>query len=86
MAAAIGLAVLSTVAANQTKSLVAQGQGLVDALSGGYRLALLIATASVLVGLAVAPILLRSPESRKDERERGAENLQHPEAQEHLIL
>ena len=43
MAGAIGLAVLSTVATNRTRSLVASGHGLVHSLTLGYQLALYVA-------------------------------------------
>jgi MFS family permease len=86
MAAAVGLAVLSTIATNHTKSLVAQGHGLVGALTDGYRLALLIATACVLVGLALAPILLRTRETPEEEEEHMVENMATPESHEHLVL
>ena len=86
MSAAVGLAVLSTIATNRTKSLVAQGHELIGALTDGYRLALLIAAASVLVGLALAPFLLRTNESAEEEQARMAENMQNPETYEHLVL
>jgi EmrB/QacA subfamily drug resistance transporter len=86
MAAAVGLAVLSTIATNHTKSLVSQGHGLLGALADGYRLALLIATACVLVGLALAPVLLRAHESAEEEEEHMVENMATPEAHEHLVL
>jgi EmrB/QacA subfamily drug resistance transporter len=86
MSAALGLAVLSTIATNRTKSLVAEGHALIGALTDGYRLALLIAAGSVLVGLVVAPFLLRTDESAADEQARVAENMQNPETYEHLVL
>ncbi len=86
MAAAVGLAVLSTVATNRTKSLVAEGHEVIAALTDGYRLALLIAAACVLAGLALAPFLLRTNESPEEEAARIAENMENPEAYEHLVL
>ncbi len=86
MAAAVGLAVLSTVATNRTKSLVAGGHDLIGALTDGYRLALLIAAGCVLVGLAVAPLLLRTRESPEQEEKHMAENMENPESYEHLVL
>jgi len=86
MAAAVGLAVLSTVATNRTKALVADGHELIAALTDGYRLALLIAAACVLVGLALAPFLLRTNESPEEEAARMAENMENPETYEHLVL
>ena len=86
MAAAVGLAVLSTVATNRTKSLVAEGHHVLSALTQGYQLALLIAAACVLLGLALAPVLLRTRESPAEEKARIAENMQNPETYEHLVL
>ncbi len=86
MAAAVGLAVLSTIAANHTKSLIAQGHDVIGALTDGYQLALLIAAACVLAGLALAPFLLRTDESPEEEAARIAENMQNPETAEHLVL
>ena len=86
LAAAIGLAALSTIAANRTKSLVASGHDLLNALADSYRLALTIAAACVLVGLILAPLLLRTDESPEDQRARIAENMENPETQERLIM
>ena len=86
MAAAVGLAVLSTIATNDTKSLVAHGHALTGALADGYRLALLLGTACVLIGLALAPVLLRTKESPEEEEEHIAENMANPESYEHLVL
>jgi MFS family permease len=86
MSAAVGLAVLSTIATNRTKSLVAAGREVVAALTAGYQLALLIAAACVLVGVALAPFLLRTNESPEEEAAHVAENMQNPETYEHLVL
>lgn len=51
--AALGLAVLATVSTNRTGELIAQGQSVAAALSGGYHLACAIG-----VGLAIASLLL----------------------------
>jgi EmrB/QacA subfamily drug resistance transporter len=86
MAAAVGLAVLSTVATNRSKSLVAEGHSVVGALADGYQLAILIAAGCVLVGLAVAPFLLRSSGAPEVEEEHIAEAMENPESYEHLVL
>jgi MFS family permease len=86
MAGAIGLAVLSTIAANRTKSLVASGQTAIHSLTLGYQMALYIAAGCVLVGLLVSPILLRTDESPEEQAAHMAENMQNPETKEHLIL
>lgn len=56
---ALGLAILSTLAASHTRALTAGGASLPDALTGGYRLGFLVAAASVLVGVVLAGALLR---------------------------
>jgi EmrB/QacA subfamily drug resistance transporter len=86
LAGAVGLAVLSTVATDRSRSLVAAGHDLVSALAGGYRLALLIAAGLVLLGLVLAPFLLRTDESPEEQAARIAENMATPEASEHLVL
>jgi EmrB/QacA subfamily drug resistance transporter len=62
---AIGLAAAGTIATDQTRSLVAQGQSLTNALSGGYQLTFMIATACVIVGLLVVLVVLRPSPSAK---------------------
>jgi MFS family permease len=86
MAGAIGLAALGTIAEDRSRSLLAAGHDVVNALADGYRLALLIAAACVLLGLALSPLLLRTKESLEEQAARIAENMQTPEAQEHLVL
>jgi MFS family permease len=86
MAGAIGLAVLSTIATNRTKSLVASGHEMLHSLTVGYQLALYIAAACVLLGLLISPILLKSVESPDEQKRRIAENMQNPETKEHLII
>jgi EmrB/QacA subfamily drug resistance transporter len=56
---ALGLAVLSTVAANHTKGLLADGNGLQSSLIGGYQLAFLAGAAAIGVGIVLALVLLR---------------------------
>ena len=86
MAAAVGLAVLSTVATNRTQSLLASGHALVPSLTVGYQLALYLAAGCVLLGVAVAPVLLRTNSSPAEEEEHVTENMQNPETYEHLVL
>ncbi len=86
MAGAIGLAALGTIAENQSKSLLAAGHDMVTALADGYRLALLIAAACVVVGLVLAPFLLRTSESAEEQAAHIKENMQNPEAYEHLVI
>jgi MFS family permease len=86
MAGAIGLAVLSTIAANRTKSLLASGHTAIHSLTGGYQLALYIAAACVLLGLLISPLLLRNDESAEEQKRHIEENMRNPETKEHLIL
>ncbi len=58
---AFGLAVLSTLAASHTDSLLGGGTGTASALTAGYRLAFRVAAALVVVALLLAAALLRSP-------------------------
>jgi hypothetical protein len=65
---------------------VAEGHSVVGALADGYQLAILIAAGCVLVGLAVAPFLLRSSGAPEVEEEHIAEAMENPESYEHLVL
>jgi hypothetical protein len=47
---------------------------------------LLIAAACVLLGIALTPILLRTNESAEEQEAHIRENMQNPEAMEHLVL
>jgi EmrB/QacA subfamily drug resistance transporter len=58
---ALGLAVLATLSTTRTETLLGRGELPADALTDGYRLAFAIAAGVVLVGLAVAAALLRTP-------------------------
>ena len=86
MAGAIGLAALSTIAANNSKSLLASGDDLVSSLTHGYQLALLIAAGCVVLGLIVSPFLMRSKESPEEQEAHMKENMANPESMEHLVL
>jgi EmrB/QacA subfamily drug resistance transporter len=73
LSAAIGLAALGTIATDRTNSLAASGHSAIDALSGGYHLAFLIAAGAAAIGVAIAILVLRSPKPElqavEDERE-----------------
>jgi hypothetical protein len=56
--------VLSTIAANHTKGLVAAHHGLTSSLISGYHLAFLTSATTVTVGIALAFVLLR-PRSQR---------------------
>ncbi len=78
VSAALGLAVLSTIATNHTHALSAQGRPLVSALTGGYHLAFEIAAAVVAVGVIVAIVVLRPPQAQAAEADRAL----HPAGRE----
>ncbi|HZD38802.1 MAG TPA: MFS transporter [Actinomycetes bacterium] len=61
--AALGLAVLATLSATRSQQLLGRGEAAAAALTGGYRLAFLIAAALVVAAIAVAVTVLR-PERR----------------------
>jgi EmrB/QacA subfamily drug resistance transporter len=63
---AFGLAVLSTVAANHTKGLVADHHGLVSSLISGYHLAFLVGAGAIAAGIVLAFALLRSGGAQPD--------------------
>ena len=86
LAGAVGLAALSTIAANRSKALLAAGHDLTSALTNGYQLALLIAAGCVLLALALSPFLLRTSEPAEERARHIAENMQNPETYEHLVL
>jgi EmrB/QacA subfamily drug resistance transporter len=65
---ALGLAVLSTVAASHTKALLSAHDGLTASLIGGYHLAFLIGASTIAAGIALAFALLR-PRSVRPELE-----------------
>ncbi len=56
---ALGLAVLSTIAANHTKGLLSAHHGLTASLISGYHVAFLIGAATIAAGIPVAFALLR---------------------------
>ncbi len=58
MAAALGLAILSTTATERSRSLLVSGSTRVDALVGGYRLAFLLAAGFVLCGTVLSVVAL----------------------------
>jgi EmrB/QacA subfamily drug resistance transporter len=63
---ALGLAVLSTVAANHTKGLLADHHGVESSLIGGYQVAFLAGAAAIAAGIALAFVLLRPAAERRE--------------------
>jgi MFS family permease len=55
----LSVAILGAVSASRTAALLASGSSAVDALDGGYRLAFVVALASVLVAIVLGAILLK---------------------------
>ncbi|MGH2486076.1 MAG: MFS transporter, partial [Ktedonobacterales bacterium] len=58
--AALGLAILATVATSRTGQLVTRGQSVAVALSGGYHLTWAISAAVVILSIALAATVLKS--------------------------
>jgi len=56
---ALGLAVLATLASSRTDDLLASGDSVREALTGGYRLSLIVGAVLVAIGIAVAVAVLR---------------------------
>jgi EmrB/QacA subfamily drug resistance transporter len=63
---ALGLAILSTIAENQTKGLLAAHHGVTASLISGYHLAFLVGAATIATGIALAQTLLRPRGPRSD--------------------
>jgi EmrB/QacA subfamily drug resistance transporter len=63
---ALGLAILSTIAANHTKSLLAAHNDLTSSLIGGYHLAFLVGAVAIAAGIVLAAVLLRSRPPRPE--------------------
>ena len=63
---AFGLAVLSTIAANHTKGLLAAGHGLTSSLLGGYHVAFIVGAGTITTGIVLALVLLRPRRARPE--------------------
>ena len=57
---AVGLAVLATLSATRTDSLLADGESTAEALTGGYRFAFVVAAGMVVLAVGLASTVLRS--------------------------
>jgi hypothetical protein len=66
LSAAFGLAVLSTIAANHTKGLVASHHGAIASLISGYQLAFVAGAATITVGALLGVALLRPRSTRPE--------------------
>jgi EmrB/QacA subfamily drug resistance transporter len=60
MGGALGLAILASLAASRTDTLLASGDNAVSALNSGYHLAFLVAAAFAAVGVVLALVLIRA--------------------------
>ena len=63
---ALGLAVLSTIAANHTKGLLSAHHGLTSSLIGGYHVAFLTGAGTIATGIVLAFALLRPRHQRRE--------------------
>jgi MFS family permease len=63
---AVGLAVLSTVAATHTHGMLAAHDGLITSLIGGYHVAFLLGAATISAGALLALVLLRPRTARPE--------------------
>jgi MFS family permease len=59
MGGALGLAVLASLAASRTDSLLASGQSQIEALAGGYQVAFLVGAVCAAAAAAIGGLLLR---------------------------
>jgi MFS family permease len=66
LSGALGLAVLSTIAANHTKGLVAAHHELTSSLIDGYQLAFVTGAGTIAIGIGLAFVLLRSRAQRSE--------------------
>ena len=76
ISAAVGLAVLGTIAASRTNALGAGGESATEALSGGYQLAFIVAAGCVVAALVAAVVWLRAPAAVEAEAEADVEQLE----------
>jgi MFS family permease len=74
---ALGLAVLSTVAANHTKGLLAAHHGVTNSLISGYHLAFLVGAATIATGVVLAFALLRARSARTETKLAAAPPAHH---------
>jgi MFS family permease len=66
LSGAFGLAVLSTIAINHTKGLLADHHGVVSSLIGGYHVAFIIGAATIATGVVLAFALLHPRAARPE--------------------
>ena len=66
VAAALGIAILGTIATDHTRNLVADGTSMASALTGGYHVAFIAGAVSAAFGAVVALLALRTPRAREE--------------------
>jgi EmrB/QacA subfamily drug resistance transporter len=66
VAAALGIAILGTLATDHTRSLVADGASRASALTDGYHLAFTVGAGSAAFAALVALLVVRQPKARED--------------------
>jgi EmrB/QacA subfamily drug resistance transporter len=69
---AFGLAALGTIASDHSRTLVAHGQTVISALTGGYQLGFGIAAACVATGLIIVLVVLRAPRAARAQLQESA--------------
>ncbi|MFF5422378.1 MFS transporter, partial [Streptomyces misionensis] len=79
---ALGVAVLTTLAAARTEALGAAGAGAAEALTGGYRLAFAVGTGLLLAALAVAATVLHAKTPARPQTPEAPEALRTPQTPE----
>jgi EmrB/QacA subfamily drug resistance transporter len=67
MGGALGLAVLASIAASRTKTLLADGHGQLSALVGGYHVAFLVGAVFAVAAAVIGAVFLRSPQAQPHE-------------------
>ena len=80
MGGALGLAVLASLAASLTESLVASGESQLAALTGGYHLAVLVGALFALTAALLAAVLLRPRALAGEHAQAESEPEPRPEA------
>ncbi|HKP21598.1 MAG TPA: MFS transporter, partial [Thermoleophilaceae bacterium] len=78
---AVGLALLATVSAERTQTLVEQGKSQLEALNGGYHLAYLIGVILMLVAITAAVTILREQNMAEMAAAHGAPDEHRPSAE-----
>jgi EmrB/QacA subfamily drug resistance transporter len=81
MGGALGLAILASLAASRTSSLVATGNGPVAALNSGYHVAFVVGAAFAAVAAGLGAVLLRPglPDAAEDGEDAGIPDFVEPE-------